>query len=386
MKYIAHYNSPYVSGGVEQVVRNLVDRFSADFRKDLRLICNDPSRGAEFEYAGVKCVNLVTPRRTLPDKLFFLSRYLYSFKIYRFLKAQAKEGDVVNIHGIEYALFPGLFRRRLPASLKLVVTAHGSNFDEIDQYIVRRLPGKFWPVKVFFFFFRWVHFILEKLTCRRIDRFTFINRHIQSFYATRYGVDPARSLVIYNGFHPRQQHSREAKTNSAFTALIVGSTVYRKGLDHAIGIVGELRRQGCDVRLCVVGFSDFPGYCKGRHWDFVDYVGPVPPDQVGRYYDEADFLLFPSRFEGFPLTVLEALQHRMPVVVSRACAFDEIPGHEGLGVVVENYDAGCWAEAIRKNIVALDRYNAFLANLNTLDLGRFSWTEIASDYERMLKS
>jgi glycosyltransferase involved in cell wall biosynthesis len=386
MIYIVLYNSPCVPGGVEQVVRNLLDRFSADFKRGLSVICSDPSRPPSFEYAGVPCINLPSGGSGIPDKLFFLGRYLYSHRVFQFLKSHLRQDDVVNIHGIEYALFPALRRGAIPVPFRLIVTAHGSNFDEISQYVVRGLPWKFLPVKAFYYFYRWVHFFAEQRTCRGVDFFTFINEYTQRFYASQYQVEKAKGRVIYNGFDASEAKRRESKTSRTFRALIVGSTVYRKGLDLAIGIVEKLRAEGHDIRLRVVGFADFPGYSRDRKWDFIEYIGRVPPDQMSGHYEEADFLLFPSRFEGFPLTVLEALQHKLPVVVSQACVFHEIPGNADFGVAVADPNPQTWITAIREHILELNNFNRFIGKLNSLNLDAFSWKTIAASYEQVLAS
>jgi glycosyltransferase involved in cell wall biosynthesis len=126
-----------------------------------------------------------------------------------------------------------------------------------------------------------------------------------------------------------------------------------------------------EVSLTAIGFPAHPR---------------VPPDNMATYYEQADFLLLPSRCEGFPLTVLEALQHRLPVVVSKACAFDEVPGHGNVGIVVDNFDYNSWADAIHKSLMDLNQYNRLVENLNQLDLGAFDWNKIAPVYERILKT
>jgi glycosyltransferase involved in cell wall biosynthesis len=371
MIYIVCYNSPYVGGGVEQVVRRLVDAFSSTFKEDLCLICNDPSQEDEFQYGGVRCFNLKTARYNIADRLFFWGRYVYSHRIYTFLKAKARDGDVVNIHGIEYALFPSLLRNRIPSDIKLIVTAHGSNFDSATRYLVRGMPWKLWYVKGFYFFYRWIIFLMEKLTCYRVDYFTFITKYIRNCYAANYQVKKETGCVIYNGMSQVKGKTRQPKKDPRFAALIVGSTVYQKGLDHAEAIIKLLRKQGMEVSLTAIGFPAHPR---------------VPPDNMATYYEQADFLLLPSRCEGFPLTVLEALQHRLPVVVSKACAFDEVPGHGNVGIVVDNFDYKSWADAIHKSLMDLNQYNRLVENLNQLDLGAFDWNKIAPVYERILKT
>jgi len=251
------------------------------------------------------------------------------------------------------------------------VTAHGSNFDSTTRYLVRGLPWKFWPVKGFYSVYRWIIFLTEKMTCRHVDSFTFITKYVQNCYARFYQVGNSKGRVIYNGMSRLEGKERQPKKDSRFTALIVGSTVYKKGLDHAEVIIKLLRRQGVDVSLTTIGF---PGRLR------------VPPEEMAMHYETADFLLFPSRDEGFPLTVLEALQHRLPVVVSNACALDEIPGHEQVGIILDNFDYQCWAEAILENVIDLDQYNRLVRNLNGFDLSAFDWNKIAREYEAILSA
>jgi glycosyltransferase involved in cell wall biosynthesis len=380
------YNSPYYGGGVEQVVKNLVDNFSSDFKENLRLICDDVSREDEFQYNKIKCINLKNDRHHIVDRLFFWGRFVYSYRIYKFLKAQAQDGDVVNIHGIEYALFTSLFRHKIPAKIKLIVASHGSNFAGSTRYQTWGLPWKLWYVKGLYFFFRWVHFAVEKLTCRHIDYFTFVTKYVQNFYERHYSVKSANGCVIYNGASKLKTPIRPPKKNSQFTALIIGGTYYNKGLDHAIAIVRLLSKQGTNISLSVVGFDDYPSYMQRNDRGLVNYVGRIKPDQMSRYYMEADFLLFPGRSDTFPLTVLEALQYRLPIVISKNCSFDEIPGGQEVGIIVDNFNHRCWAEAIQKNILNLDQYNRLVDNFSRMDVSAFDWSKIAPAYEQVLKT
>jgi len=77
-----------------------------------------------------------------------------------------------------------------------------------------------------------------------------------------------------------------------------GKTPYWKRIDRLIGALG-LR-------------------------DRVDHLGLVPLEQVGRVYAGADTVVFPSRYEGFGLPILEAVSFGKRVVASRLEVFDEI--------------------------------------------------------------
>jgi glycosyltransferase involved in cell wall biosynthesis len=56
----------------------------------------------------------------------------------------------------------------------------------------------------------------------------------------------------------------------------------------------------------------------------VHHLGYVSYDHVRRLYQEADCVVFPTTFEGFGLPVLEAVEARKKILVSRLDVFDEI--------------------------------------------------------------
>ncbi len=107
------------------------------------------------------------------------------------------------------------------------------------------------------------------------------------------------------------------------TVLFVGNLVPVKGIDRLFRAMAELPQ----ARLRIVG--DGPLRRKlarlavklGIH-DRVDFLGRKPPKEVADLMRAADVLCLPSRSEGMPNVVLEALACGAPVV---ATAVGEIP-------------------------------------------------------------
>lgn len=112
--------------------------------------------------------------------------------------------------------------------------------------------------------------------------------------------------------------------------LWVGKVVYPKRVEWLF----ELLRKIPEVRLVAVGgyneehFGD--RYLRGLQADYRDVVarstfpGEVSPARIGLYLAAADVFAFPSRFEGMPNAVMEAMAATLPVVAS------DIPAHRVL--------------------------------------------------------
>jgi glycosyltransferase involved in cell wall biosynthesis len=75
-------------------------------------------------------------------------------------------------------------------------------------------------------------------------------------------------------------------------------------------------------------------------------LGPVMDSQLLTLYRAATAMVYPSRYEGFGLPVLEAMACGTPVIASRAASIPEVLGDAG--VLLDPDDEPGWADAIAK--------------------------------------
>ena len=105
--------------------------------------------------------------------------------------------------------------------------------------------------------------------------------------------------------------------------LFVGRFDRQKGLDILLDAFREARKLGANVRLHLVGApvrgSDLPVIPEG-----VEQHGWVEPGQIDRFFKAADAVIVPSRWEGLPLTIPEALRNGTPVFVSNRSAMPDL--------------------------------------------------------------
>ncbi|MBF0538902.1 MAG: glycosyltransferase family 4 protein [Nitrospirae bacterium] len=95
--------------------------------------------------------------------------------------------------------------------------------------------------------------------------------------------------------------------------LVFGRSDYRKGFDLAIRVLGRFKAEIDSGTLAVwsVG-EELSTPFKMRRFGF------VTPDRLRKILSASDVLLYPSRHEGLPLFVLEALACGCPIVTTEA--------------------------------------------------------------------
>lgn len=227
----------------------------------------------------------------------------------------------------------------------------------------------------------------------RLRRVIAVSTGVGREIAEHYGVAPSRITVIPNGvdhatFHPVDEAARAALRArlglppDRCLALFVGGDWERKGVRDAITAVAGLP----DVTFVVVGNGDVEamraqmarvGATDGQ----VVFAGPSREPQ--RYYQAADLLLFPSRYEAFSLVTLEAAACGLPIVAHA------INGTEDLIVDGENGILSApGADALRAHVTRLRDDTALRTRLRAAIAAtsqRYAWDRIAAEHLRVLR-
>jgi glycosyltransferase involved in cell wall biosynthesis len=98
-------------------------------------------------------------------------------------------------------------------------------------------------------------------------------------------------------------------------------------------------------------------------------LGYVPPDQLPELYRGASVFVYPSRFEGFGIPIIEAMACGVPCVVSSHPSLDEASGDAAVRVDPEDSEA--IADGVREALRRRDE----LVPLGLEHARRFDWVE-----------
>lgn len=237
--------------------------------------------------------------------------------------AEAARLDV--FHGLSQELPVGLPRR-----VRKVVTIHDLIFLRYPQYY-NPLDVKIYRAKA-------------ASACRRADRVIAISHQTAEDIHSFLGTSRNKISVVYQGCHPSFREKASAQTRVEVRKkydlperfiLNVGTIEERKNLAllvEALSAVG----QEIPVKLVVVGkptkYKD-DVLVKARTLNVenqIRFLHNVSFEDLPAIYQMAEVFVYPSRFEGFGIPLVEAIESGIPVISSTGSCFREAAGPHSL--------------------------------------------------------
>lgn len=163
--------------------------------------------------------------------------------------------------------------------------------------------------------------------------------------------------------------------------LFVGTLEPRKNISlllDAWSLLGG-RRGLCPTLVIVGGKGWFYDalYARVRTLgltDSVRFAGYVPDDELASWYAAASLFVFPSLYEGFGFTPLEAMACGTPVLASNRSSLPEVVGDAG--ILLRPDDPAVWADTIAMLLSSPEK-RATMTEAGYLQAERFSWNETA---------
>ena len=170
--------------------------------------------------------------------------------------------------------------------------------------------------------------------------------------------------------------------------LFVGRVVYQKGLDllfHALSNIGDL-----DWKLTVVGDGpQLPVLERlARRLEITDrvhFAGWKRGDELVAAYQNANLFVYPSRHEGMPNAVLEAMASGLPVIATRISGNEELLLQGETGTLVEPENQQELETALTGLVSNPDLRKKMGEASRERVLGHYSWQAVAESYLRLLK-
>ena len=169
--------------------------------------------------------------------------------------------------------------------------------------------------------------------------------------------------------------------------------IYHKGLDLFLyGISEYVRNGGKRIRVEIVGpgnpddIEQLKNIIQTNGLEkYVKLIGSLFGKEKETFLRERiDLFVHTSRWEGLPLSVLEALSYGIPVLVTKETNMAGYVNEYDAGWVLENNSAGCISAALEKILSEKD-YKQKGINAKRLANQVFSWHEVTKMLSRQVQ-
>ncbi|WP_084031852.1 glycosyltransferase [Desulfonatronum lacustre] len=219
-----------------------------------------------------------------------------------------------------------------------------------------------------------------------IDRNFSPSRHLADVHA-RYGF--SRPAVLPLGW-PAIQAPRTSQTQKAKIILgFIGQIVYRKGLDLLVKVVKELDVALQDkFELHIHGTVHQPQFFDAvmgtiKDNPSVKFFGPYKHNDLGNILSSFDVTVIPSRQENYPLTVLESLSAKVPVIASDVGGVREMFQDKVEGFLFPREDTTRLTKIVRMLLTQPDLLATMRTKIRPIKTMRQNAEEYARVYKEM---
>ena len=267
---------------------------------------------------------------------------------YSQLKTKIKNVDIINELGCRYLVYPFLIKLKTKkGNIKHITSqdlAYLLHLLKIKKTIVTchdLIPWIYDKNRSFI----WKH---NMAGLKKADRIITISKFSKNDIIKYLGYPEKKIHVIPNGvdhnsYYKNRNKNVLKKLNIELNEkiiLYVGSEQPRQNVDVIIKSFAKLKKQLNNVKLLKIGVPQFNGAREKNlklikdlnlHSDVI-FTGYVREEDLPKYYNAADLLVYPCAYAGFGLPPLEAMACSTPVITSNTTSLPEVVGDAGIMV------------------------------------------------------
>lgn len=215
-------------------------------------------------------------------------------------------------------------------------------------------------------------------------RIVVLTKHDYDMYINLGHIETERMTQIYN---PVSFQIEPTSVDSKL-AISVGRLSYQKGFDLLLNAWAIIEKHGTDWRLAIIGSGEderaLKKLSKNLNLKNVDFIANTP--DIKKWYRSASLYILSSRYEGFPMVLLEAMSKGVPIV-----SFDCVTGPSEMiknnvnGFLVEDGNVEALATQVYA-LISTDREQLAELSYNSIKLAKdFSVENIVNNWESILQ-
>jgi glycosyltransferase involved in cell wall biosynthesis len=297
-------------GGAQSLLKNFIldAKKSSDFEIDVCVLYPNGVFLEELEKEGVRVFNLNSGAKY---------NFFMIFEILEIIKRG--EYNIVHVHLFPASFFVAVASIFLDRSIKFIFTEH--------SIYNRRRAFRIFKVLDYFTYLRY-----RKIIC--------VSKQVKSSLEKWLPSASYKTVIIRSGIPLNALPGKQLQ--KIYDVLFVGRLERVKGVDILLRAAGYLKKKySMKIRIGIVGTGVLLSDLKRLSINLginntVEFLG-VRGDILS-LLDKSSIFVLPSRWEGLPISILEAMSRNVPVIATSVGGISEIinDGEDGVLVTPEN--------------------------------------------------
>lgn len=258
--------------------------------------------------------------------------------------------DIIHLHSSKAGAIGRIaFNGKIP----MFYTPHGYSFLMENCNAIKRI------------LFKSIEYICAKRKCVTIS--CSVGEHLETLKLTK------KAVYVNNGININELQKNIDKTekiNHPFTVFTLGRICYQKDPT----LFNEIAKQLSDIRFIWIGDGELRNELNSSN---IEVTGWVDRMKAIKYAVNADVFILPSRWEGLPISLLEAMY------MKKICVVSNVIGNRD--VIINNYNGFICLNAddfIKKiKTVRINDFDRVVENAHDEILKKYNTQIMASEYK-----
>lgn len=276
--------------------------------------------------------------------------------------AQQEEFDVVHAH--DWMTYPAGIAVAAVMGKPLVVHVHSTEFDRSGDHVNQAI------------------YDIERKGMHAADKIVAVSHLTRNIIISRYGVVGEKVEVVYNGVERDDSSAlnfdKVGIRSNEKIVLFLGRITMQKGPEYFLMAAKRVLEVMDNVKFVMAGSGDMMGRIIEMAAAMgighkVLFTGFLQGQDVQKVFEMADLYVMPSVSEPFGIAPLEALNHDVPVLISKQSGVAEILTH---ALKVDFWDV----KEMANKILAVLRYpplHMTLREHGNFEVRKLTWEDSA---------
>jgi sugar transferase (PEP-CTERM/EpsH1 system associated) len=198
------------------------------------------------------------------------------------------------------------------------------------------------------------HNLLRKLMSSFIHSYVSVSEDLHRWLINSVGIPAKKALLIQNGINTERFNVPKIESRQLRFAIVARITPVKDHLNllNAFALINQEIGREKMPELAIVGDGEqrekLEQYCDEKGLNTVSFLGAR--DDIAQILSQTDVFVLSSIAEGIPMTILEAMSAKTPIVATRVGGIPEVVEEAKEGFLVDKSDSAALAQGLLRYI------------------------------------